>query len=251
MTSLAVVVAGLLSGAAVRSAWPGAAAARTRLYRTRSGTSPRSSRPKRAARRAGAGQPRSRLPACLLAGSVTALVVGGIVGLLLGVLVAALLDWWLSRLEPAHVRARRVRLTRELPWVGDLLAAAVAGGASPEGALAAVAQATGPPLGEQLRAVTAAVQLGASPRLAWSNADPALAALGRSMVRAGERGTPAAEELSRLAEDLRAASRATSGAAVRAAAVHALAPLGACFLPAFLLLAVLPMVSGIATQLLA
>ena len=171
-------------------------------------------------------------------------MVGGLVGLLLGVLVAAFLDRWLRGLEPADVRARRVHLTRELPWVGDLLAAAVAGGASPEGALAAVAQVTGPPLGEQLRAVTAAVQLGASPPLAWSNADPALAALGRSMIRAGERGTPAAEELSRLAEDLRAAARTTSAAAVRAAAVHALAPLGACFLPAFLLLAVLPMVSG-------
>ena len=152
--------------------------------------------------------------------------------LLLGALVAALLERWLRRLEPAHVRARRVRLSRELPWAADLLAAAVAGGASPEGALAAVAQATGPPLGEQLRAVSAAVQLGAHPRLAWSTADPALATLGRSMVRAGERGTPAADQLARLAEDLRAESRATSAAAVRAAAVQALAPLGACFLPA-------------------
>ena len=71
------------------------------------------------------------------------------------------------------------------------------------------------------------------------------------MVIAGERGTPAADQLARLAEDQRAAARATSAAAVRAAAVQALAPLGACFLPAFVLLAVLPMVSGIAGQLLA
>ncbi len=194
---------------------------------------------------------RSRVLVSLLAASVTALVLGGAPGLLGGVLVAVLLERWLRRLEPAHVRARRLGLTRELPWAADLLAAAVAGGASPEGALAAVAHATGPPLSEQLRAVTSAVQLGAHPRQAWSAADPALATLGRSMVRAGERGTPAADQLSRLAEDLRAASRATSSAAVRAAAVQALAPLGACFLPGFLLLAVLPMVSGIAAQLLA
>ena len=250
MTSLAVVAAGLLAGAAVRFAWPGPTAARTRLHRARGGRPTRSSRPGRAAGPTAAVHVRSRVLVALLAASVTALVLGGAVGLCVGVLVAILLERWLRRLEPAHVRARRLRLTRELPWVADLLAAAVAGGASPEGALAAVAHATGPPLGEQLRAVTAAVQLGAHPRQAWSTADPALAGLGRAMVRAGERGTPAADQLSRLAEDLRAASRATSAAAVRAAAVQALAPLGACFLPAFLALAVLPMVSGIATQLL-
>ena len=43
---------------------------------------------------------------------------------------------------------------------------------------------------------------------------------------------------------------ASAAVAQRAAGVGALAPLGACFLPAFLLLAVLPMVAGVATTIL-
>ena len=251
MTPLPVAVAGLLSGAAVATAWPGPGASRRRVDRAVVGGSSQAPDPGRAARSRTGAWARGRALACLLAGSVTALVVRGVLGILLGATVGVLLERWLRRLEPAHARLRGAQVTRELPWVADLLAAAVAGGASPEGALAAVAHATGPPLAEELRAVTAAIHLGAAPRAAWSTAAPELGPLGRSMVIAGERGTPAADQLARLAEDQRAAARASSAAAVRAAAVQALAPLGACFLPAFVLLAVLPMVSGIAGQLLA
>jgi pilus assembly protein TadC len=80
--------------------------------------------------------------------------------------------------------------------------------------------------------------------------DPAVSAVGRTFIRAAEHGTPAAEHIGRLADELRSAARAESTARLRAAGVQALAPLGACFLPAFVLLAVVPMVVGVAAGLL-
>jgi pilus assembly protein TadC len=49
-----------------------------------------------------------------------------------------------------------------------------------------------------------------------------------------------------LAADARAAARVDTEAAVRRAGVWVLAPLGACFLPAFVCLGVIPLVLGIA-----
>ena len=49
-----------------------------------------------------------------------------------------------------------------------------------------------------------------------------------------------------LAAESRASARAETEAAVRRAGVWVLAPLGACFLPAFVCLGVVPMVLGIA-----
>jgi hypothetical protein len=49
-----------------------------------------------------------------------------------------------------------------------------------------------------------------------------------------------------LAADGRSAARAQTDAAVRRAGVWVLAPLGLCFLPAFLCLGVVPLVLGIA-----
>jgi len=90
------------------------------------------------------------------------------------------------------------------------------------------------------------VRLGAEPRRAWADVPEELAALGRVLVRAGESGATAAPALRALAADSRAAARAATEAAVRRAGVWVLAPLGACFLPAFVCLGVVPMVLGIA-----
>jgi Flp pilus assembly protein TadB len=246
------LAAGLFAGATLLTAWPARApAVLGRLTRLApdagggptarpggsSGPAPPSGRP------ATAG-------VAFLLGGVVALVSGGVTGVLLGGLTAGLLLRWLRSLEPAQARRRRLLLVADLPWAADLLAAAVEGGAPLDGALRAVAEALGGPLGAELRSVAAALELGAAPELAWSAVDSAAAAVGRSFVRAAEHGTPPAELIARLADDLRAAARAESSAALRAAGVRALAPLGACFLPAFLLLAVLPMVAGVATQLL-
>ncbi|MGX5658004.1 type II secretion system F family protein, partial [Geodermatophilus nigrescens] len=94
----------------------------------------------------------------------------------------------------------------------------------------------------------ARLRLGAAPLAAWASTPAELAGLGRVLVRAGESGTQAAGALRVLAAETRQAARSDAEAAVRRAGVWVLAPLGACFLPAFVCLGIAPMVIGIAGQ---
>jgi Flp pilus assembly protein TadB len=142
------------------------------------------------------------------------------------------------------------RVRADLPLACDLLAVCLAAGTPVGGALAAVGAATGGPLGGALRAVGRQLQLGAAPRTAWSGAPPDAAALARVVVRAGESGSSVVPALHGLAADLRVAQRTATAAAVQRAGVWVLAPLGLCFLPAFLCLGVVPLVLGIAADVL-
>ena len=89
-------------------------------------------------------------------------------------------------------------------------------------------------------------RLGAEPRRAWADVPGELAGLGRVLVRAGESGAAVVPALRTLAADSRTAARGDADAAVRRAGVWVLAPLGVCFLPAFLCLGVVPLILGIA-----
>jgi pilus assembly protein TadC len=133
----------------------------------------------------------------------------------------------------------------ELPAACDLLGVCLGAGMPPAGALAAVGAAIPAPLGPVLHDVAALYRLGAAPRTAWADVPGDLAALGRVLVRAGESGSAIVPALTSLAADARAAARARTDAAVRRAGIWVLAPLGLCFLPAFLCLGVVPLVLGI------
>jgi pilus assembly protein TadC len=136
----------------------------------------------------------------------------------------------------------------DLPVACDLLAVCLEAGLPVGGALAAVATALPGPLGPELATVAGLYRLGAAPRRAWADVSPGLAALGRVLVRAGESGSTVVPALRSLAADVRAGERSRADAAVRRAGVWVLAPLGACFLPAFLCLGVVPLVLGIAAD---
>ena len=68
--------------------------------------------------------------------------------------------------------------------------------------------------------------------------------------RAAGSGTALAPSLARLANDQRRVARTAAEARARAAGVQAVAPLGLCFLPAFMLLGVVPAIAGIASTIL-
>jgi hypothetical protein len=72
----------------------------------------------------------------------------------------------------------------------------------------------------------------------------------RALVRASDGGAPVAAAVARLAADARAAARERDRRAARQAGVRAVLPLGLCFLPAFVLLGVVPVVVGLAGPLL-
>lgn len=198
--------------------------------------------------------------ACLLAGLGVAALVAGPLGIALGLAVAAAGPGLLGRLEPRHSRHQREQLSADLPLLLELLAACLAGGAALPSAARAVAGAVPGPAGARLDDVCSALAVGIAPAQAWGrlagdtatgrNEDP-LAAAARALGRAAEGGAPVAAAVSRLAAESRADARGRGEQAARRVGVLVVAPLGLCFLPAFVLLGVVPTVAGLAGPLLA
>lgn len=188
---------------------------------------------------------RWRLPLMALAVVAGWTVVGGVLGVLAGA-VAGRIAWGvLGRAEgPAAVR-RREQLERDVPIAVHLLGAALVAGSDPVTALSAVAEAVRGPAGEELRIVRHRLALGADPTGVWSSLTGPLAPLGRTMARAHRSGSSVSAAVTALGEDLRTAARQQVEEAARSVEVRAAAPLGACFLPAFVLLGIVPMAAGV------
>ncbi|MFI1014193.1 type II secretion system F family protein [Streptomyces sp. NPDC020965] len=139
-----------------------------------------------------------------------------------------------------------------LPLAADLLAACVSAGAGPREAAEAVGDSLGGPIGDRLVRAAAELRLGGEPSRAWRwfGEIPGAAELARCLERADSTGAPVAEPVSRLAERLRADRARTAAARSRRAQVLITAPVGLCFLPAFLAVGVAPVVIGLAGGLL-
>jgi pilus assembly protein TadC len=150
-------------------------------------------------------------------------------------------------------REQSRRVAAELPLALDLLAACLSGGAPTAAAVSAVASALPGPCAARLQRVAVALSMGSPPGEAWSalgdDRGPAGAAA-RALARAAESGAPVAAAVQRVAEDARRESRALAERAARRAGVLAVGALGLCFLPAFLVLGVIPAVIGLAGPLL-
>lgn len=182
-----------------------------------------------------------------LVGVATALLVGGWPGVVCGTVAAVGTDRALGRVEPASVRAERAHCAAALPLAVDLLAAALRSGAPTYRAVAAVAAALGGPLGERCARVARSLRLGAEPVEAWDHlADiPNAARLTVAAIRSSTSGSALSGVLTRLADDLRADRAAAAEAAARRAGVLIVLPLGLCFLPAFLLAGLAPVVVAV------
>jgi Flp pilus assembly protein TadB len=174
------------------------------------------------------------------------LLFGFPLGMLIAPIVAFGVPLVLSRLEPVAVRRRRARIVADVPLAVDLLAACLRAGRPPQAAVGTVAKAIGGPLADLLAGVGHRLGLGTDPIEAWSAllAEPACAGLARAVQRALRSGAPLARSLEHLADDSRQARRWAVEEQARAVESRAVVPLGLCFLPAFVLLGVLPTVAG-------
>ncbi|MEU8432281.1 type II secretion system F family protein [Streptomyces sp. NPDC029216] len=179
------------------------------------------------------------------------LLVGGVPGLLAGCGAAAGVRWWSARPRPpAGVDPREAE--GQLPLAADLLAACLAAGAGPVEAAEVVGESLGGPVGERLALAGAELRLGGEPGAAWGRLAgiPGARGLAECLERAARTGAPAAEPVSRLAAALRADRSRQAAARAQRAAVLVTAPVGLCFLPAFLAVGVAPVVIGMASGLL-
>ncbi|MFJ7268938.1 type II secretion system F family protein [Streptomyces sp. NPDC099050] len=245
-TALCLAAAALCAGSVV-AARIRARAARRRLARLLAVES---------ARRRPLSGPRLRAAPAAWAGPAGALAVawvliGGLAGVAAGCLAGFAVRGWLARRRPA-TGVDLGEAERQLPFAADLLAACLAAGAGPVDAAEAVGESLGGPVGDRLAMAGAELRLGGEPGAAWGRLAeiPGARALAECLERSARTGAPAAEPVSRLASTLRADRARRAGARAQRAAVLVTAPVGLCFLPAFLALGVAPVVIGMASGLL-
>ncbi|MGW1025084.1 type II secretion system F family protein [Streptomyces sp. NPDC002577] len=177
-------------------------------------------------------------------------VVGGVVGCLVGAFAGYGAVRWrrAGRTATPLPGVDQDAAARQLPLAADLLAACITAGADPVGAAQAVGGSLGGPVGERLAWGAAEVRLGGEPAEAWRRlaAIPGAEALARLLERAGDSGAPAAVPVARLATEARAEWGRTAMAKARRAGVLITAPVGLCFLPAFIAVGVVPVLIGLA-----
>ena len=158
----------------------------------------------------------------------------------------------LGQLQSAGQVRRQARLVAELPQVCDLLVACLEAGLPVRVGAEVVAEGLEGPLAERLLEVAAKIRLGIAEERAWQElaAEPALATLGRELGRGAASGTALAGRLRALGLDARREAFATAEARAKKVGVQSVLPLMACFLPAFVLLGVVPIVGGLVLRLI-
>lgn len=183
----------------------------------------------------------------------------------LGVPAGALAAWWSLR-QGVRVPARTVvRQRAELAAQLDLVAACLQSGLPIAGALAAVRESiksvgagdvvdAGESAGSGAMALdqtAALLAIGADPETAWRPATehPDLASVAAAARRSASGGTTLAEAFREQAVLLRRQNAAAAQSTAGRAGVLMTAPLGACFLPAFLCLGLAPAVVGLLERL--
>lgn len=186
------------------------------------------------------------LLAAVVVGLAVTRFVDGPGGWLAGVVVAGGLLRWFKTLEGAAERLRQEQMARDLPFVVDLLVACLQAGRAVSDALDAVADAWTGPLSRELRTASAQLALGSDPVAVWRTwaNEPALEPLARAFARAARSGASVTASLEHAATDLRQRRRWAGQARARSVGVHTAAPLGLCFMPAFIVLGVVPTVIG-------
>jgi Flp pilus assembly protein TadB len=135
----------------------------------------------------------------------------------------------------------------------ELLAVCLEAGLPVASAVSAAAEPLDGPAGSALRRVAGLLELGADPAEAWSAATalPSLAAFARAAGRSAATGAALADVARGEGSRIRAELIDTAQARAQRAAVLITGPLGLCFLPAFLVLGIAPVVIGLAGEALA
>lgn len=140
----------------------------------------------------------------------------------------------------------------ELADTVELLAVCLAAGASMTHALEVVAGVSGAATAPVLAKVSHQLQLGVPQEKAWLelSEDEAWGVVARDVARSARSGTSLVEVLHVHADEARLVAQEQALQRARTAGVRSVVPLMACFLPAFVLVGVLPVIAGLLEGLL-
>ena len=159
---------------------------------------------------------------------------------------------WLRR-QVSRKRKTDVAVARELPETLDLLACCLEAGSPMPQAVQIVAEVSPDATAAVLRGVMAQLRVGRDAQEAWlSLADhPDWGLPARDAARSARSGTSLVESLRTHADEARRRRREREHRLARAVGVKSVQPLVVCFLPAFVLVGVVPLVASLAGTLLA
>jgi Flp pilus assembly protein TadB len=190
---------------------------------------------------------RLRVVGAVAAGSIMWLVVGGIAGVAAAVLITPVAARLLRRVEPPSARRARQAAASELPFAADLLAAALRAGVPVEAAARTTGAGIGGAVGRDLVRVADGLRLGLEPADAWPvlRGTPGADRIVDTVVRSADSGAAVARALERLADDLRGSRAVAVEAAAARVGVLIVLPLGLCFLPAFVLAGIVPVIVAV------
>lgn len=136
----------------------------------------------------------------------------------------------------------------------DVFAACLSSGMAVAGAARATAPFAPPALADVLGRAADLLALGADPTTVWTSTgaddDARVEALCRLARRSASSGTALAQAVSDLADQSRRDATDSARAAAERASVLIAGPLGACYLPAFVCVGIVPVVVGLAGDVL-
>lgn len=192
-----------------------------------------------------AGRPLQRWRFALAAGAAVAGVLGfgGLLGIGLAAVSASGIVVVLGRAPPAPTAP-----ADQTALVMELVAGCLDAGLAMVDAFTAGRRAArDPALRDACDAVIHGFRRGDRPDQVFGEwgSDPVLAPFGRAAARAAQSGAAVADELRRCAIRLRAVRRTAVRRRVQQVSVFVAVPLGLCFLPAFVCVAVVPTVVGL------
>lgn len=156
----------------------------------------------------------------------------------------------LGRFTRSAEAQRREQVVARLPETCDLLSVVVEGGLPLRVAVDAVAPAVGGVVGDLLATVSAKIRLGVAEAQAWRElaAEPGMEPLGREVARTVGGGTGLARLLRGLALEARRDALAAAQVRAKGVGVRSVLPLMVCFLPAFVLIGIVPIIGGLVSR---
>jgi pilus assembly protein TadC len=155
----------------------------------------------------------------------------------------------MPRLGARGDRRGRAVPCRDVVLLLDLLDMAVTAGAGVPRALEAVGEAVGGADGERLARVSVELLLGAPWSAAWAGVPDGLRPIAECLEAAWVQGAAPGPALRARAGVIRRDRRRAAREAAGRLGVHLVLPLGLCFLPAFVLLGLVPVLVSLASGL--